>query len=369
MSFGRALALCAALAAGPHLAFGADEPPLNRALNEEILFIRNGSGLFSTELETTLFRPDGNGPFPLIVINHGKESGNPRFQARYRSIVAAREFVRRGYAVMLPMRGGFSRSSGSYIAGGCNTAGNGRAQAEDVLAAIDHARKLDTIDARRIVVVGQSHGGLTTMALGAGNPPGVVGLINFAGGLRLENCPGWESSLIAAFADYGASARMPSLWFYGDNDSYWSKPTFTQMHERYAAAGGPVRLVAFGRFKGDAHRLFGDRDGLAIWWPEVERFLAGLGLPTAYVPPAERPDPAWRRLQEAGAQIASADCRRVYALFLDADLPRAFAVSESGRCGYASRGDEPQRRAIRYCESKGDSPCRLLAVDDGLVQP
>ena len=47
-------------------------------------------GVFGAELETTLFRPPGDGPFPLIVVNHGKASGNPRFQARSRYLVAAR---------------------------------------------------------------------------------------------------------------------------------------------------------------------------------------------------------------------------------------------------------------------------------------
>ena len=81
----------------------ASEARLNKALNEEIVFVKNTYGLFSTELETTIFKPSGKGPFPLVVINHGKAPGNPRFQTRNRAIVATREFVRRGYVVMLPM--------------------------------------------------------------------------------------------------------------------------------------------------------------------------------------------------------------------------------------------------------------------------
>lgn len=182
--------------------------------------VKNGSGLFSTELETTFFKPKGDGPFPLVVINHGKDSGNPSFQARARYLVASREFVRRGYAVMLPMRGGFSRSTGNYIQGGCNTAGNALAQAKDVRAALEYAVTLPYIDRQRIIVMGQSHGGLTTMAFGTEPFPGVLGLVNFAGGLKLSNCPGWEGSLVRAFENFGEKNRYPTLWFYGDNDSY-----------------------------------------------------------------------------------------------------------------------------------------------------
>src|SRR4051812_19473271 len=93
----------------------AQDVLLNKALNEQIVFIRFGLGV---ELETTIFKPNGDGPFPLVVINHGKASGNPRFQARARYNVATGEFVRRGYVVAVPMRGGFSKSSGMYVEGG-----------------------------------------------------------------------------------------------------------------------------------------------------------------------------------------------------------------------------------------------------------
>ena len=347
----------------------AAEARLNRALNEQLVFVRNDSGLFSTELETTIFKPEGDGPFPLIVINHGKSPGDARLQPRYRSIVAARQFVRRGYVVMLPMRGGFSRSTGSYVRGGCNIAGNGLAQADDVRAALDYAVRLPYVDRQKMIVVGQSHGGLATLALGTAPYPGVVGLVNFAGGLRLENCSGWESGLVAAFGEYGASNRLPTLWFYGDNDSYWSATTIAEMYSRYTGAGGKARLVSVGAFKSDSHKLFADRDGLPIWWPEVEKFLFELGLPTRSVPLLSG-DAATRRLQdavEASPIAASVICRKLYQDFIDADYPRAFAVSENGHCGYAWGGDQPNQRAISNCRGRHQSACALYAVDDALV--
>jgi len=67
----------------------ASAPSLAADLREEIVMVKK-PGVFGAELETTLFRPPGDGPFPLIVVNHGKASGNPRFQARSRYLVAAR---------------------------------------------------------------------------------------------------------------------------------------------------------------------------------------------------------------------------------------------------------------------------------------
>jgi dienelactone hydrolase len=287
---GPALGLCLALALLPTATWAqaasapASAPTLAADLREEIVMVKK-PGVFGAELETTLYRPAGEGPFPLIIVNHGKESGNPRFQARSRYVVAARELVRRGYAVVVPMRQGFSKSSGSYIGGGCNLESNGRVQAEDVAAVLVYYAARADIDARRVVVFGQSHGGFTTLAVGALNLPNVVGLVNFAGGLRQEGCNGWERSLADAVATYARSTTVPSLWFYGDNDSYFVPETWQRMHAQYVAAGGRARLVAFGSFGNDAHGLFSAARGVPIWLPEVSAFFAGLGLPFVPVKP------------------------------------------------------------------------------------
>ena len=341
---------------------------LDKALNEEVVFVANGSGLFATQLETTFFRPAGAGPFPLVVINHGKAAGNPHFQARARYIVAAREFVRRGYAVMIPMRGGFSRSSGSYVSGGCNIEGNAITQAQDVRAALDHAVTLPFVDRGKIIVMGQSHGGLTTIAFGAQPYRGVLGLVNFAGGLRLTGCASWEQGLVSAFESFGEKNNYPSLWFYGDNDSYWPKELIGKMYSGYLASGGKARMVAFGVFKGgDAHDMFGRRDGLGIWWPEVEKFLSELGLPTAVLPDAMANDPARVRLVHASQSLAlSVRCKEVFESFLNADSPKAFAVADN-RCGYAYGGEDPNKRAVDYCRGKTNVDCKVFAVDDAIV--
>ena len=269
-----ALALTAALA----LPQAGHAQELAAALREEIVVV-DKPGLLAPSLETTLYRPRGDGPFPLVIINHGKASGDPRFQPRARYPLAARELVRRGYAVVVPMRQGFSKSGGLYVGSGCNVEGNGLAQADDVRAVLQHYAKRPDIDATRVVVFGQSHGGLTTLALGSLNLPGVIGLVNFAGGLRQEQCVAWETGLATAFGNYGRATKVPSLWFYGDNDSYWTVPVWREMLRQYTEAGGQARIVAYGPFGSDAHGMFGARAGVAIWLPEVEKFFRELGLP------------------------------------------------------------------------------------------
>ncbi|MBA2962708.1 MULTISPECIES: dienelactone hydrolase family protein [Ramlibacter] len=263
---------------------GAQAPQLDAALNEAVVMVAKTGTLFSTEIETTVYKPDGDGPFPLVLVNHGKAHGDPRFQSRYRPALAARYFLQRGYAVLVPMRQGFSRSSGSYIGGGCNVESNGRVQAQDLRVVLDWAGSQPWADRARIVVVGQSHGGWTTLAFGAENYPGVRGLVNFAGGLRQDGCAGWQRTLAVAAGSYASQTRVPSLWFYGENDSYFQPDLSAAMLERYLGGGGQARLVAFGTFGSDAHAMFGSRAGLPIWQPEVTAFLAALGLPSEVQP-------------------------------------------------------------------------------------
>jgi dienelactone hydrolase len=155
-------------------------------------------------------------------------------------------------------------------------AGNGRAQAQDVKTVLDHFIAQPWIDKDHIVVVGQSHGGWTTLAFGAMNYPGVKALVNFAGGLRNESCP-WRAGLTDGAASYGRESRVPSLWFYGENDTYFGPELARAMYERYVGAGGQARLVTFNGFGLEGHQLFAT--GASVWQPEVSKFLAANGLP------------------------------------------------------------------------------------------
>ena len=262
------------------VAHAQSTPAASSTLDEQVITIPQPGAIFDINLEATLFKPPGDGPFPLAIINHGKANGDPKLQARYRPYSAARYFLQRGYVMLVPMRQGFSKSDGLYVGAGCNIESNGRTQARDVLSALKFISRQPYVDSSRVIVLGQSHGGWTTLAFGASAPPeGVRGLVNFAGGLRQESCAGWQGSLARAAGSLGADTKLPSLWFYGDNDSYFPPLVWRGMHKAYTEAGADARLVAFGEFSGDAHSMFGSRIGEAIWQPELDKFLQQIGLP------------------------------------------------------------------------------------------
>ncbi len=326
-------------------------------------------------LETTLFKPDGDGPFPLLVINHGKAPGDPKLQSRDRFIYMASAFVRRGYAVLVPMRTGFAHSTGKYTEHGCNMTANGYTQASDVADAIAYARRQSWVDADHIVVAGQSYGGLASMALTTQAIPGVRGVMNFAGGLKVHggSCD-WQGALVQAFADYGKKSKIDSMWMYGANDTYFGPELARLLHQAYVRGGGNAQLVAYGDFKRDAHTMLASREGEKIWLPEAERFLRRIGMPAdekyevAEAPPQIKTDYA-QADDVAAIPFLPANGREAYRSFLRRQTPRAFAVSSSGAWGWAEEGEDPRRDALAACQSKSAQPCKLYLVDHDVVWP
>ncbi len=351
----------------------AHAAPLDPTVNEHIVMlpvVSNGSKL---QFETTIFRPPGDGPFPLLVMNHGKDRGNPAKQARDRFLAMSREFVKRGYAVAVPMRKGFSASGGTYSDFGCNMTDNGQQQADDIESALSVLVQQPWVDKDRILIAGQSYGGLATMAFGTRNFPGVRGLLNFAGGLRIDgsSCD-WKSSLVNAFSAYGARTTLPSLWFYGENDSYFDHSLAARLQQAYQTAGGPSQLITYGKFKNDAHGMIGSRDGVPTWLPETERFLKSIGMPAELmVKIADTPRPPATNFASvdniAAVPNLSDKGRAGYRDYLGKSAPRAFALSSSGAWSWAEEGDDPSDRALAGCQKNSSTICKLYSIDHDVV--
>jgi dienelactone hydrolase len=364
-------ALIVALAMLPGLAI-EQELQLDYRINEHIVLIPAGRNQ-QARLETTVFQPNGPGPFPLIIINHGKDPGHPNLQPRDRFYHMAHAFVARGYAVMVPMRQGFANSTGRYRDRGCDMTANGYIQAEDIRDTLEYAREQKWVDAEHIVIAGQSYGGLATMALGTQELPGVRALINFAGGLRddSEGC-GWRSSLVSAFAEYGAQNKIPSLWMYGQNDSLFGPELVARMHDAFEQAGGKAQLVEYAAFKHDSHGMLASRDGEKVWLADTMRFLDRVGMPTTVLykvpePPMPQPTNFATIGDVAAVPFLSENGKRAYAEYLTKMTPRAFAVSPSGAWCWAEEGEDPGARALATCSAKSDKPCRLYSVDESVV--
>lgn len=342
------------------------------SMNEQVLRIP-GDKLRPATLVATLLKPDGPGPFPLVVMNHGASgTPNPADEPRYRYSFSSYYFLSRGFAVVLPMMRGFSGSEGRQFLNGCNQEDVGFGNARDIAAVIDFMSTQPYVDANRIVVAGQSFGGWNTLALGSLKHPLVKGLINFAGGANISNCPDNGFALAWAARNFGARTTVPSIWFYGDNDAKFAPAVWRTMHANYTSVGGKARLVAYGRFMSDSHNLLGFPEGLRIWAPEVDAFLGQLGLPNRVVHPEFLPmdfPPAtgFAALDDVQAVPYLSDAgRQTYRKFLADPMPRVFVFSRTGLAASFHGGFDPLGRAMDACRQHAQD-CAVYAVDDRVV--
>lgn len=235
------------------------------------------------ELRVRLVLPEGDGPFPLAVINHGSprtaDERRDVTDPQYKQLVSW--FVDRGYAVALPLRRGYGRNGGRWneTFGPCNNPdyfGAGLETARDIEAAIKALRERDDIEREATIVVGHSAGGWGTLALASLNLKGVRAYINFSGGRgghndgRPElNCS--ADALVEAARRYGRTSSKPTLWLYAENDTYFPSSLAERMYEAFTDAGGKARFKMLPPFAGDGHLLA--NEGEDVWGPILARFL------------------------------------------------------------------------------------------------
>src|SRR5262245_50084801 len=61
-------------------------------------------------IQAYLYKPDGEGPFPVVIYNHGSRAGHERDSRPFEHIGALLTHAR--YAVLVPERRGYGRSDG-----------------------------------------------------------------------------------------------------------------------------------------------------------------------------------------------------------------------------------------------------------------
>ena len=112
----------------------------------------------------------------------------------------------------------------------------------------------------KVVVVGQSGGGWGSIALASRNPSSVGAIITFAAGRggRVDGKPNNNCApdkLVAATGEFGRAARVPMLWIYAENDSYFGPELTKRMHVAFTAAGGDAEYHLLPAFGNDGHFL------------------------------------------------------------------------------------------------------------------
>ena len=246
---------------------------------------------------TGVFLPAGDGPFPVLVYSHGRsgteaERSNTKLPDPHGHI---RYWLKKGFAVVAPIRPGYGETGGADrenagvgydVFGNCwgrpDFARSANNAAHAVLAALGWVRKQPWADAKHIVLAGTSMGGLASIATAATNPEGVAAYVNFAGGTGGHGKRSPEHSCGSAdmrdlLAEYGRTTHVPSLWLYAENDLFWGPEWPRAWHRAFAGGGSHTEFVMTSPVPhSDGHQLLAR--GARLWTPDVDRFLAELGL-------------------------------------------------------------------------------------------
>jgi dienelactone hydrolase len=376
------ITLLAANPFAPHAHAQTAEEALAADLREEIrripVTVSDMYGRRETrEIAVTIFRPPGDAPAPLAIINHGRATKEKRAkQGRQRFETQVRYFVDKGFVVLVPTRVGYSDTMGDfdpeYGGGVCSALAFeplSIAASDQVLATSEFARTLPYVDATRWIVAGVSVGGVATVATVWRNPPGLVAAINFSGGAggNPETSPGRPcnpDALRRLWSGKSARARVPMLWLYWENDLYWGTDNPKRWHEAWTSGGGAADLHLLPATGRDGHTGF--TTNLDAWVPLVERYLEAAGFAKSGVPPLP-PASSFAKADEIDKVPLSADSReRGYQKFLDSKLPRAFAIGPGGAWGWAT-GDWAIGRALGNCQRRQGKPCKLYAADNDVV--
>ena len=353
-------------------------PPSALTVSKGRIEVRIGS--WDYDLETLTVTPSGAGPFPLAVVSHGtptRGGKEAKKKTRIRQLLAiAEDFARRGYKAVVFARRGYASSSGVSREGygRCNDANRrtyvsaARTGAEDFAAVIEAFASQPDVDGSTVIAAGHSGGGFAASALAMDPPPGLVGIINFAGGRggakKKGNCS--KHGFVHAFGTFGDGAKVPALWLYSTTDRLFWPELIDRALDAYAANGAPVRLERIGAlwFSDNGHRIqhLGARE---FWSPRIGSFLNAIGAPNwetapddvtvARIPPppglGSRGVNRWRR-------------------YLATSGHKAFAQGEGTRFGWAAPRDtveEATQAAKGFCE-KGGHRCRVVSVDGAMTR-
>lgn len=229
------------------------------------------------KIEAYVYKPEGPGPFPVVIYNHGSRAGHEREE---RPFVYVGEMLRRGgYVVIVPERRGYGKSDGPTFGGaigedrGPRFVARVREETDDVLAVVEFVNALPYADTKRMAVMGWSIGGIVSVfAASQSSAFGVV--VDQAGGALT-----WDQShaMQQALKEAAGKIRIPLLGMVAKNDrTTQSVAAAVDAAERH---GATAQLIVYPAFKPrDAggvppgHMIFG-KEGWRIWEADLQEFL------------------------------------------------------------------------------------------------
>jgi dienelactone hydrolase len=193
-------------------------------------------------LQTVVFRPEGQGPFPAVVALHGcgglGNAGNP-ISARHKDW--GRRLAAQGFLVVFPDSFG-SRGLGSQCLLRDRTVRPSKERVADAVATKQWLQRRDDVDASRISLLGWSNGGSTALWAAAADRKPRDEAPDFKSAVILY--PGCRQILQSAERrDW--DSRLPLLILIGEADNWTPAEPCRELAKLVASRGGDAVLVSY----------------------------------------------------------------------------------------------------------------------------
>ncbi len=229
-------------------------------------------------IEAYVYKPQGSGPFPVVIYNHGSRPSRERVELPFAYV--GKMLAASGYIALVPERRGYGKSDGRQFS---EEIGDDRGpryiarlqqEADDVIAAAEFAKTLPDADASRIAVMGWSFGGIVSV-FAASRGALFRAVVDQAGGaLSWDGSPALQSSL----KDAAGKIRIPLLGMVAENDR--TTKSVKVVVEEAKKKGDQARLIVYPAFKphenpngiAPGHMIF-SAEGVSLWESDLKDFL------------------------------------------------------------------------------------------------
>lgn len=241
-------------------------------------------------LDAMIYRPDDSGVYPLILINHGRSTTpeNRKLPTLVNSYKPQAEVLaHKGFAVVVALRRGYGNSEGADAESSTamTISKAGLEGAKDIAGIVSFMQNQPYVDKNQVILIGHSCGGLVSVATATKDIPGLIGFINFAGGLRHTSKldPSiWstddESYLLKTYTFYGKKAKVPMIWIYAENDRFFPGDLSPKMYDAFVTGGGTGKFYLLPAFAKDGHTFFPSKSTIPTWMPIFDDFLKTLTI-------------------------------------------------------------------------------------------
>jgi dienelactone hydrolase len=145
-----------------------------------------------------------------------------------------------------------------------------------VEAAMEAILAMPFVDRSRVVIGGQSRGGILSVAYSGRRAEQVKGVINLVGGWNGGGCR-HSSTINPALFTRGARYPGETLWLYADADVFYTLDHSRDNFAAFRAAGGRGTSHDF-PYGAGGHRIVDYPD---VWMATIDAYLKRQGLPTA----------------------------------------------------------------------------------------